>query len=110
MNQLFPVPDHERRAAAIYLGADEANAPWAFLRAAMSSVARFAVAPLQDALGLGSEARVNIPSLADGNWTWRYRPGVLTADLAARLAALAEVTDRDNDPLGEAKTEPASEA
>jgi len=92
--------DRERHDAGIYLGADDTNAPWAFLRAAMSSVARYAVAPLQDALALGSEARMNVPSLADGNWTWRYQPGVLTGDLAARLAALAEVTDRD--PLGSA--------
>jgi len=53
------------------------------------------VVPLQDVLGLGSEARMNIPSLADGNWVWRYRPGSLTCELASRLATLAEVSDRD---------------
>jgi 4-alpha-glucanotransferase len=50
--------------------------------------------PLQDILGLGSEARMNTPSLPDGNWRWRYQPGALTRDMSERLAILAEVTDR----------------
>jgi 4-alpha-glucanotransferase len=90
--------DRERHDAGVYLGADESSAPWAFLRAAMASLARYAVAPLQDVLGLGSEARMNVPSLSDGNWSWRYHPGVLSAELARRLAELAEVTDRDPQP------------
>ncbi len=50
--------------------------------------------PLQDVLSLGSEARLNIPSTATGNYHWRYQPGALKPDLAEKLAALAEVTDR----------------
>jgi len=49
---------------------------------------------LQDVLGLGSEARMNVPSRSDGNWTWRCLPGALTAEMSERLAALAEVADR----------------
>jgi 4-alpha-glucanotransferase len=52
------------------------------------------VAPLQDILGLGSEARLNTPSTPVGNYHWRYQPGSLTQNLAERLASLAEVTDR----------------
>jgi 4-alpha-glucanotransferase len=90
----FATPD-ERRFAAAYLGADDCNVHWAFVRAAMGSVARYSVVPLQDALGLGSEARMNIPSVPDGNWSWRVQPGMLTPELAHNLALLVEVTDRD---------------
>jgi 4-alpha-glucanotransferase len=57
------------------------------------------IVPLQDALGLGSEARMNTPSLHGGNWRWRYEPNHLTAALAAKLAHLAEVTDRLPQPI-----------
>lgn len=87
-------PD-ERRLASAYLGASDSDIHWAFIRAAEDSVARFCVVPLQDVLGLGSEARMNVPSRPDGNWSWRYAPGALTAELAERLALLADVTDRD---------------
>ena len=68
---------------------------WAFIRAAQASIADLCVVPLQDVLGLGSEARMNVPSLPDGNWTWRYQSHALTRELASRLATLAEVSDRD---------------
>jgi len=58
-----------------------------------------AIFPVQDLLELGPEARMNTPSVPDGNWSWRLPEGALTAQLAAKLAALVEVTDRDNDPL-----------
>jgi len=53
---------------------------------------------LQDVLGLGQEARMNVPSVSDGNWAWRYSPGALRTELAQKLAALAEVTDRSSHP------------
>ena len=59
-----------------------------------------AVVPAQDLLELGAEARMNIPSVAADNWSWRAPAACWTPELAARLAALAEATDRDNDPLG----------
>ena len=48
------------------------------IRAAVGSVASISVVPMQDVLGLGSEARMNVPSSNNGNWQWRYKPGVLT--------------------------------
>jgi len=63
-------------------------------------VAQLAMVPAQDLLELGSEARMNTPAVAAGNWSWRAPGASWPPDLAARLAALAEVTDRDNDPLG----------
>jgi 4-alpha-glucanotransferase len=73
---------------------------WPLIRAVAGSVAQVAVFPAQDLLELGSEARMNTPAVPAGNWSWRAPEGCWTAELAARLAELAEVTDRDNDPLG----------
>ena len=55
---------------------------------------RRAIAPLQDVLGSGSEARMNTPGLAAGNWTWRARESDFTPEHAARLRRLAELTGR----------------
>jgi len=76
------------------VGRCEDGVNWALIRLAQSSVANLSVVPLQDVLGLGSEARLNTPSTPDGNYHWRYQPGGLTSQLADRLARLAEVTDR----------------
>jgi 4-alpha-glucanotransferase len=50
-------------------------------------------------LGLGSEGRLNTPSVTDGNFRWRYEAGTLTRTMAEKLAALAEVTDRVPPPM-----------
>jgi 4-alpha-glucanotransferase len=56
--------------------------------------------PAQDLFELGSEARMNTPAVSAGNWSWRAPEGSWKPELAARLAALVEGTDRDHDPLG----------
>jgi 4-alpha-glucanotransferase len=84
----------ERTQAQAYLGRSQDNIAWTFIRAAWDSVARLAIVPLQDVLGLGSEARMNIPSHLTGNWGWRFPAGALRPDLADRLAALTTVCDR----------------
>jgi 4-alpha-glucanotransferase len=86
--------DYERRSAEAYLGPAEDGINWAMIRAAQCSAASFAVAPLQDVLGLGSEARFNTPSTKQGNFRWRYERGSMARPLAEKLAALAAVTDR----------------
>jgi len=91
--------DRERHNAECYLGLGEDGINWSFIRAAQSSVADLALIPLQDVLGLGSDARMNTPSLDGGNWKWRLTPGQLTPELAAKLAHLAEVTDRLPQPV-----------
>lgn len=93
------VSERERRAIQAYVGPCEDGIHWAFIRLAQASVASLAVVPLQDALGLGSEARLNTPSVSEGNFLWRYQPGSLTRALAEKLAALAEVTDRVPPPM-----------
>jgi 4-alpha-glucanotransferase len=64
------------------------------IRAVLASVADVAIVPMQDVLGLGSEARMNLPGTVSGNWKWRYRPGALTPELSARLRGLVTLYDR----------------
>ena len=97
----------ERSAVEAYLGPVGKRLVWPVIRAVEASVAQVAVVPAQDLLELGSEARMNTPAVAAGNWSWRAPEGCWKPELAARLASLAEVTDRDNDPLGEAEEEEA---
>jgi 4-alpha-glucanotransferase len=86
--------EHERRNAEAYVGRCAEGIHWAFIRAAQCSTASLSINPLQDVLGLGSEARMNTPSLHGGNWRWRFDHARLTVELAAKLALLAELSDR----------------
>jgi 4-alpha-glucanotransferase len=76
-------------------GADRDPA-WSLLRLAWMSVADCALAPLQDVLRLGDEARMNRPGTASGNWRWRASAEQLTADWPDRLAELTEVYQRQS--------------
>jgi 4-alpha-glucanotransferase len=98
----------ERTAAEAYLGPLGEAPVWPMIRAAEDSVAELAIVPAQDLLELGSEARMNTPAVAQGNWSWRVPEAAFTPALAARLAAIADVTDRDNDPLAPPPPDPAS--
>ncbi len=85
----------EHDFARAYLGlheSDEIN--WALIRAVLASVADVAIIPLQDVLGLGTEARMNLPGRVSGNWKWRYRRGALTGELSGRLRSLTTIYDR----------------
>ncbi|HEY4349014.1 MAG TPA: 4-alpha-glucanotransferase [Gaiellaceae bacterium] len=68
-------------------GLDPAEPHWSLIRGAYGSRAKLAIVPIQDVLGLGSEARMNVPGTTEGNWSWRLEPGQLTRELAARLRA-----------------------
>ncbi len=74
--------------AARYMRSDGREIVWDVIRAAWASVAHTAIAPLQDVLSLGSEARFNFPSRPSGNWGWRFAEGAFTEDLQKRLADL----------------------
>jgi 4-alpha-glucanotransferase len=86
----------ERRRALEYLGcaARRSAVPWAMVRAAWTSVAELAIAPMQDLLALGPEARMNRPGVSEGNWRWRLEPGRFDERLGARLRRLTAVADR----------------
>ena len=70
------------------------DAHWRLIALAFSSRAAVAMLQTQDVLGLGSEARMNLPGTATGSWKWRMREGALTADLARRLRAASEAAGR----------------
>ncbi len=77
-----------------YLGGTADEVSWSMIRAAYTSVADLAVAPLQDVLDLGSEARMNVPGIAHGNWSWRAPADAFTEERALRLRRLADDTER----------------
>ena len=87
--------EEDRQFARDYLNskADE-EIHWDAIRGAWSSVACMAISPVQDFLGLGSEARINTPGVASGNWQWRLKQGVLTNELAERIAKLTKIYSR----------------
>ncbi len=85
----------QRGFACILTGASGADdVAQALLRAVYGSVARTAMAPLQDLLGLGSNHRMNRPGTAQGNWNWRFDWPMVGDKLAAQLANLAAATGR----------------
>lgn len=86
--------ERERESCLKYLNADGKEIHWDFIRAALSSVANTAIVPLQDVLGFGSEARMNLPNSTAGNWAWRFTAGALRKEVAVRLQELTEVCGR----------------
>jgi 4-alpha-glucanotransferase len=84
----------EARAAWTAAGLGDRDPWWALLRLAFSSPARLAMVQAQDVLGLGSEARMNIPGRATGSWRWRMADGALTREHARRLRAATEEAGR----------------
>jgi 4-alpha-glucanotransferase len=84
----------EREFASKYIGGDGRQIHWDFVRLALSSVADVAVIPLQDLMGLDSEARMNYPSRAEGNWRWRYTPDMLTPEIGQRLGEMTKIYGR----------------
>jgi 4-alpha-glucanotransferase len=86
--------ENEREHARCYLGLDGRAVHWEFIRAVLASVADTAIVPAQDLLGLGSEARMNRPGTASGNWRWRLAPAQLSRDMAQKLAVMTETYER----------------
>jgi 4-alpha-glucanotransferase len=92
----------ERRNVLRYLGHEQAthmhahakDVHWQMIRAVLASVANVAILPAQDLLGLGSEARMNSPGTAEGNWAFRLAPGALSDAIATRLRGLCETYGR----------------
>ncbi len=88
----------ERMFMQLYLATD-GNAPhWDLIRAAYMSVGCTAVIPAQDFLGLGSEARMNYPGRAGGNWTWRLKESDLSIALAEKVRGLGLIYERCLNP------------
>jgi 4-alpha-glucanotransferase len=86
----------QKRGLFDYVGKEltEEEVSWEFIRLAQNSVAGLSVIPTQDVLSLGSDARMNHPSFADGNWEWRATPEQLTSNAFRRLGEETESSGR----------------
>lgn len=88
----------ERRFTLDYMGSDGTEIHWDMIRTALASVADTAIIPMQDLLGLGSSARMNLPGTGTGNWGWRMKPGALTTDIEHKLKQMTQIYDRSPQP------------
>ena len=86
-------------AVQTYVGEIDGTPVWPLIRASATSVSEMAIVPAQDLLLLGSEARMNTPAVAGGNWSWRACENAFTDEIALGLSELVEMTDRDFDPI-----------
>lgn len=84
----------EHAFAKAYLNFKNEPIHWVMIRAVFSSVANTAIVPTQDILGLGNEARMNLPGSPSGHWKWRMRPGALSNDDAKRLLEFVVLYER----------------
>ncbi len=85
----------ERAFTLDYLRAGECSEiHWIFIQTVFASIADTAMVSAQDVLGLGNDARMNLPGSTSGNWVWRLLPGQLTPDHAARLRRMVLLYDR----------------
>jgi len=97
------LPDGQRQNVCAYLKGSpgtRADVASELMSVAWSSAAALAIAPLQDLLNLGKEARMNVPGRAEGNWRWRSTPEMMSPMTFERLRDLTEVSNR----LGQATT------
>jgi len=84
----------EKDYAMRYLATDGQEMHWTLIRTALASVANTALIPMQDILGLGSEARMNLPGRQSGNWGFRFTWDQLTPEIIGRLRALVDLYQR----------------
>jgi 4-alpha-glucanotransferase len=87
----------ERERALLYLGTEGHEIHWDMIRAVLGSVADVAIVPMQDILGLGSEARMNRPGKDNGNWGWRFEAPALSPEIEERLTTLTRIYGRGGD-------------
>jgi 4-alpha-glucanotransferase len=87
-------PERERHELRSYLSTDASDVAWDLIRAAERSRADVCLVPMQDVLRLGSEARMNTPGVAAGNWAWRFDWSEVPHDAAQRLAEVTRGAGR----------------
>jgi len=79
------LPEGLQHHVCDYLGCTPSEMPWPMIRAAFASVAKLAIIPMQDVIGLGGEHRMNRPGVPDGNWQWRFTWDQVNDEMAQRL-------------------------
>ncbi|HEV3258287.1 MAG TPA: 4-alpha-glucanotransferase [Gemmataceae bacterium] len=88
------ITEEERHHLRRYSARDGSDVAWDLIRLAWASVADWALAPLQDVLDLGTEARMNLPGRPWGNWCWRYTEDLLSPEVLDRLGDMTELYGR----------------
>jgi 4-alpha-glucanotransferase len=83
------LPAVQREVLQRKLGVDDREIVWAIIRQALASPADTVIVPAQDFLELGTEARMNVPGIAKGNWGWRLKDGALTHEIAQELRSIS---------------------
>jgi len=86
--------EYSRDKVRRYMNTDASSISWDFIRICLGSIARYAIFPVQDLLNLGSEARMNTPGTAEGNWAWRFQNGALNEGMAQGLRQMTELFGR----------------
>lgn len=84
----------EHAFARAYLNFKDEPIHWVMIRSVLASVANTAIVPTQDILGLGNEARMNLPGSPSGHWKWRMREGTLTKEHGNRLREFVKLYER----------------
>ena len=84
----------ERRGILGYTGTDGSELHWDFINRVWASKADFALCPMQDVMGLGSESRMNVPGQSGEFWIWRFKWESVTPGMAHRLRTITESTNR----------------
>ncbi|WP_238917750.1 4-alpha-glucanotransferase [Clostridium sp. YIM B02555] len=88
-------PKEQVKKAVQYLGLNEEEGyNWGFIRGVWGSVARVAIAQMQDFLDLGNEARTNLPSTLGSNWCWRMKEDLINNNLAKKIYSITEIYGR----------------
>lgn len=91
------MPEQDKLLALEYMNGRHGEGPWVnwdFIRLALASVADLAIIPVQDYIGLGSEARLNEPSTLGNNWKWRLKDGELTHEICHKARRMARLYGR----------------
>lgn len=86
--------EYAQEKVCYYMKTDEDNVHWDFIRTCFGTIAAFAIVPMQDVLGIGSEGRMNTPGVSANNWAWRYIKDALTDELAEELAKVTRIYGR----------------
>ena len=95
------ISDSDKIYAGKYLNnakRKRADLHWDYIRATMASVSDTAIIPMQDYLGLGSEARINIPSTLGTNWKWRLLKDEFSEELMKKIAQMTDIYERYIEP------------
>lgn len=87
-------PEKAKDKVRRYMNTDASQVSWDFIRTCFGSVARYAIVPVQDLLCQDSRYRMNIPGVAEGNWSYRVGEDLLTGDIARRLHDITRLYGR----------------